>query len=148
MAPSSLPSLDELKDGMKHSSKTEKWDVVVSYSVAELNAVLQKLWKSDSPNKNAKFSVEREGPGHSKYWTDFDVSFAAPALSFTLRKAARLKMSLSGTYHDRTSDKTYPDDKVPSGYYFEANLPIVCVSAKGKTVGQVCILPTVLDSMY
>ncbi|KAK6955886.1 hypothetical protein Daesc_003532 [Daldinia eschscholtzii] len=136
MAPSSLPSLDELAEGMKGSGKTEKWDVVVSYSIAKLNAVLQKLWKSDSASKKVKFSKEREGPGHTKFWTDFNVTLATPTLSFTLTKNACLKMDLSGTYHDRTDSQTYKDEDIPSGYYFEATVPIICVSADGNKIGK------------
>ncbi|KAI0852848.1 hypothetical protein F5Y00DRAFT_258103 [Daldinia vernicosa] len=139
MAPSSLPSLGKLAEGMKGSGKTEKWDVVVSYSMAQLNDVLQKLWKSDSASKKVEFSVEREGPGHSKYCTKFNITLAAPTLSFTLSKNACLKMDLSGTYHDQTATETYPDETIPPGYYFEANVPIVCVSADGnsKEMGEV-----------
>ena len=49
-------------------------------------------------------------------------------------------MALSGTYHDRTADKTFPDDKIPSGYYFEAILPIICVSAEENVIGKVQFL--------
>ena len=140
MSPPTLPSLYELSRGMQGSSRTEKWDVVVSYSIDQLNALLQKLWKADPPAKTAQFTVPREGPGHTKYWTDFDVTFAAPSLTFTLSKSARLKMALSGTYHDRTEDKTFPDDKIPSGYYFEAILPIICVSAEVNVIGKVRFL--------
>ncbi|KAF3904381.1 hypothetical protein ABW21_db0201074 [Orbilia brochopaga] len=145
MAPSSLPSLTELTEGMKDLGRTEKWDVVVSYSLTELNAVLQKLWKSDSATQKAHFSVEREGPGHSKYWTDFDITLAAPTLSFTPSKSASLKMNLSGKYHDYTEDKTYPDDTIPTGYYFEANLPIICVSVDQDKIGKSTGMGGILD---
>ncbi|KAI1480717.1 hypothetical protein F4774DRAFT_376958, partial [Daldinia eschscholtzii] len=136
MAPSSLPSLDELTEGMKGSGKTEKWDVVVSYSVDKLNAVLQKLWKSDSASKKINFSKEREGFKHAKYWTEFDITLAAPTLSFTPSKNACLKMDISGTYHDKTDTETGEDEDIPSGYYLEATVPLICVSADGDKIGK------------
>ncbi|PGH18962.1 hypothetical protein AJ80_04289 [Polytolypa hystricis UAMH7299] len=133
MPPAKLPSLDELVSGMKNAPKTEKWDVVVSYSVAELNAVLQKLWTANRTTcKLDKFSAKREGPGHSVYYTDFNITLGAPTLTFTLTQEACLKMKITGTCQDRDDNKTYTEEAIPSGYYFHVTLPLAGVKADGN----------------
>jgi hypothetical protein len=81
---------------MSGVNSTSNWDVLVSYSVTKLNALLPSLWKRDTTFTNVSMEFDYETFGIRMAAT-FDIG--APTLQFLTGESsqAQLTMSLQGT---------------------------------------------------
>jgi hypothetical protein len=124
-------TLDALVAQMKGNSSTNLWDVVVSYSVDNLNRILQTLWAG---NKSfADVVIVTQGQDRKgKYPIAFNLKFGSPTLQFAAGAAgqALLKMSLGGTY---TIDTDPPKAVPPNQYILQAIVPLASVSGSEVT---------------
>ncbi|KZT19027.1 hypothetical protein NEOLEDRAFT_1183729 [Neolentinus lepideus HHB14362 ss-1] len=127
----SYPTLDELVSGMNSYESTDGWDVVVSYSLDKLDALLKTLWKND-PKFSQSFVFTTEVPGwddDDTYYIDWTVKLESPSLQFTQKGNATLVMPISGSSVKRKNGKTKPGDDVPAGYSLHLTTPLLAVKA-------------------
>ncbi len=91
---STLPSFDRLLEAMSGTNSTSGWDVLVSYSVTKLNAILPSLWKGDTFNE-VLFNRDYLDFGLR---TAAHLSIGAPTLQFVAGENAKalLTMKLEG----------------------------------------------------
>lgn len=88
---------DDLVAAMKGQRTTKGWDVVVSYSSAELNRLLQGLWKQSSTMQSVQFVREFF---LFEQIVKYNLSLGSPSLEFPPGDGAvaLLKMPISGDY--------------------------------------------------
>ncbi|CAN9253401.1 unnamed protein product [Alternaria alternata] len=97
-----LPSKAALLSAMSGVNSTSNWDVLVSYSVTQLNALLPSLWKKDGKtftNVTMNFDYETLG---LRMAGNFDIG--APTLQFITGESSQsqLTMSLQGSIRKDT----------------------------------------------
>jgi hypothetical protein len=132
----SSPSLSDLVDGMKAYDTTDEWDVVVSYSVAKLNALIASIWTND-PNFTASITFETTVKGFrpkDDYQIAWDIKLQSPTLVFTPEKSATLSMPITGTWQTHQGDDY--DDKIdiPEGYSVLITTPLMALKVQeGET---------------
>ena len=124
-------TLDGLITQMKGGSSTNFWDVVVSYSVDNLNRILQILWAGNKSFADVVIvaqGVDRLGP----YTITFNLKLGSPTLQFVAGAAgqALLEMSLNGTY---AIDPDPPKPVPPNQYILQAIVPLASVSGTEVT---------------
>jgi hypothetical protein len=138
----SYPTLDQLLAGMQSKlGTTDRWDVVASYSLDKLNALLKKAWLADDTfSTTFALKTESQNEDDETYYTDWTLKLGAPSLQFTLDNRASLLMALSGSWQNEGTDgngkphpiKSMPDDK----YCLQVLVPLAIVSAD-RTSGTI-----------
>lgn len=118
------PSTQDLISSMAEGPSTNRWDIVCSYSLEQLNAMLQANYGKENSGivKEVKLSTIRNNPlGDEKFTISYDILFDAPSLEFIagINGMCNLKMKIaSGTYtvtpEGSINGKTTP---IPQGKY-------------------------------
>ncbi|MFJ7904256.1 hypothetical protein ACIQ6V_27860 [Streptomyces sp. NPDC096198] len=145
-------SISDLVSKMNGVRSTNKWDVVVSYSVKELNDFLKAAYAEDKlvssvtlASENAVYDIRTK-----KYWVDtYKINFKTPTLDFVLgqRGMARLVMPIgdgSSLVSQPYADKELknPGEAVksdlPGGgkYSVVAMVPLAVISGNKKVADQ------------
>jgi len=133
-----FPTVDALVAGMQNNTgTTDNWDVVSSYSVDKLNALLTKLWRGDGKESDNIILYIEDEDRFGVYYSNWNLQMAAPTLSFTFDGKAELSMGLTGTWQIEGLDrdgKPYPVKKIDENLYcLQAVLPLQLVSANRVT---------------
>lgn len=69
-------AFDDFIDGMRGGGTTDNWDVVVSYSLQELDAQLAKLWTANGPTANVVVTTLQSDPWGNTFHIDWYVIFS------------------------------------------------------------------------
>lgn len=131
------PTLQKLVDTMNGHDSTNQWDIVCSYSVAQLNHFLQLQYDANKLAKEVKLSTLRNDPfTGDKFHIDYDIHFASPALSFISGRSgfAKLKMEIreGSSYTIRESKKK---TDIPAGKYSIASIvPLASIAGDTGTI--------------
>ncbi|KAL2758163.1 hypothetical protein ACRALDRAFT_1061388 [Sodiomyces alcalophilus JCM 7366] len=138
----SYPTVDALVSGMQGlPGVTEKWDMVVSYSLDSLNSLLVQLWNSHHPTTGGTIVLvsENQDEDGETYHIEWSLRLGSPSLRFTYDGRAELTMGLSGTYKtvEKSADgKERPTRTIPENtYVLVANVPLEFVHATGTGTG-------------
>ena len=134
------PTVDFLVSGMQSRlNLTERWDMVVSYSLDSLNSLLAQLWQSHPTTGNPIVLVseninEDDETNHIR-WI---LRLGSPSLKFTYDGRAELTMPLSGTYatvEKSAEGKERPTKTIPEAtYVLVSNVPLEFVHVTGEGV--------------
>ncbi|KAL4261750.1 hypothetical protein AB1N83_007084 [Pleurotus pulmonarius] len=134
-------TVESLAYGMQRAETTQGWDVMVSYSLDELNELLKKIWFSD-PDASAEFYpvTQSYDPRTEEYYNiEWSIVLASPSLQFTIDGRASLCMDLSGKWRVeglKPDGTPYPWKIIPSNCTFTAIVPLQSVRAReGDTKG-------------
>jgi hypothetical protein len=147
----SLPTIDALLTAMTGANSTSDWDVLVSYSVAKLNAILPSLWKGDTFDD---LSFHRDYLDFERR-TTAQLSIGAPTLQFVAGENARalLTMKLQGWLRTDTLAVNQDTGEIisvtegadttkvniePGRYQLQAVIPLVNMSGDAPESVQVC----------
>ena len=137
------PAIDALVTGMQtRLGVTEKWDMVVSYSLDSLNSLLVQLWDSHPTTGGDIVLVsENLNEDDETYHIRWSLRLGSPSLKFTYDGRAELTMTLAGTYKtvEKSADgKDRPTKTIPdTTYVLVANVPLEFVHAKGNDPSSV-----------
>jgi hypothetical protein len=146
-----LPTMDALLAAMLGANSTSDWDVLVSYSVTKLNAILPSLWKGDTFNE---VSFNRDYLDFGRR-TAARLSIGAPTLQFVAGEndKALLTMKLQGWLRTDTLNVNEDTGEIisvtegadntkvniePGRYQLQAAVPLVNMSGDASGPVQVC----------
>jgi hypothetical protein len=138
-------SVDELVTQMGGDTRTSRWDVMVSYRLAELNQLLEKIWdnKDNSDRAIESFDVshyeKHKGKDILRSIQTWNVCLKPPMLQFTIDGNCSIQMPVTGNvttqYYEtegpHKGDKDGEPDVEPisDGWVMTINTPISTVSA-------------------
>jgi hypothetical protein len=132
-APATLPAMADLVNAMRGADSTNGWDVVCSYTVAQLNSLLQAQYDAGALAKEVSLSTKTTDPlTDEDYTVSYDLRFSSPALSFIAGRSgfATLTMAIQdGSSYTVTPDGGQPKTKpIPGGKYnIEAVVPLAAM---------------------
>lgn len=124
------PTVDFLVSGMQSRlNLTEKWDMVVSYSLDSLNSLIAQLWERHPTTGDSIILVsENINEDDETYHIKWTLRLGSPSLRFTYDGRAELTMALSGTYMtvEKSADgKERPMKTIPEAtYVLVSNVPL------------------------
>ena len=139
----SYPTVDALVTGMQtRLGATERWDMVVSYSLDSLNSLLAQLWaKHPTTGGDIVLVSENQNEEGDTYHIRWSLQLGAPLLKFTYDGRAELTMTLSGAFKtvEKGADgKERPTRTIPNNQYaLVANVPLHFVHAVGNDPSSV-----------
>ncbi|CAJ0549928.1 Ff.00g065230.m01.CDS01 [Fusarium sp. VM40] len=135
----SYPQIDDMVTTMQGQSCTANWDMLVNYSVNELNTLLQQIWlEKKMPGDTIIFDLSLPGIEIMKYHVE--VTLAPPSLSFDPIETGKaiLSFPMSGFYRIATIN---PNGTVtpgtstffPTRSSMKCSVPIAGVSGDGSS---------------
>lgn len=133
-------TLPELVKAMSGRDTTDKWDVVVSYSLEQLNQFLASQYQAGTLAREVKLHTELEDDFAGDKSVDYDLRISSPALAFNSQTpgTAVLTMGIgSGSSYTVTpksggqpQTKSFPADR----YSIQCVVPLAALSGTtGKT---------------
>ena len=131
----SFVSLSDLVSSMNGKPSTNQWDIVCSYTVAQLNQFLQTQYDAGKLAKEVHLSTERQDPLMGTDFTiSYDIQFASPKLGFISGRSgfATLTMLIKdgSSYSVTLKGATTPTKTVsiPGGKYsVKAVVPLAAI---------------------
>ena len=131
----SFSSLSDLVSSMNGKPSTNQWDIVCSYTVAQLNQFLQAQYEVGKLAKEVHLSTEREDPLMGTDFTiSYNIQFASPQLGFISGRSgfATLEMPIKdGSSYSVTpkgADKPTRTVSIPGGKYsVKAVVPLAAI---------------------
>ncbi|MBF0423136.1 MAG: hypothetical protein HQL73_09095 [Magnetococcales bacterium] len=142
------PTLPDLVKSMNGVPTTNQWDIVCSYTVAQLNAFLTAQYQAGKLAKEIKLSTKRQDPLTGAIFTiSYDIQFASPKLTFMTGRSGfgYLTMPINnGSSYSVTPDGAIKPTKtapIPGGIYsVQATVPLAAIQGDTGSVieqGQV-----------
>lgn len=114
---------------------TNEWDIVCSYSIDALNAVLSSAHQSNKIVTSIQLSVTHKdiAPPHSLYVTNYNLNIGAPSLEFAPGSggSAILTMPILSSSNLQITDSQgalLETDNIPAGYSLVANVPLASIT--------------------
>ncbi|KAJ3530689.1 hypothetical protein NM208_g9217 [Fusarium decemcellulare] len=133
-----FPSVETLINGCKSPvGVTERWDVVVSYSLPSLNRVLQRLWTNSITSTTTELITVSTNEDDEEYHTKWWLRLGAPTLQFTHDGKASLRMPLDGkrqVVEKTAAGKERPVREIPPNTYSLFAVIPLGVGSSGKVI--------------
>jgi hypothetical protein len=135
-------SLSDLVNAMRGTASTNKWDVVCSYSIAQLNVFLAAQYNAGTLAKEVRVSVDTTDPvTEEPYTANYDLFFGSPTLSFIAGRSgmATLTMPIEqhSSYTITTATRPPRTVPIPGGQYsIQAIVPLAAIAGDTGAVSQ------------